>query len=106
MSLETATSLLADLKAKFAAGDLGGGKETLTKLKIAMLDFPPGSPSHTQIAVESMEIGILMMVEDGDLDAFARYVTQIKPMYASLASSSSSSSSTPTRILSCRTVFR
>ena len=95
MSLETATSLLSGLKAKFVAGDLAGGSETLTKLKIQMLDFPPGSQSHTQIAVESMEIGILMMVEDGDLDAFARYVAQIKPMYASLTSSSTGNSTTP-----------
>ncbi|VEU39295.1 unnamed protein product [Pseudo-nitzschia multistriata] len=84
MSLETATSLLSELKAKFEAGDVVGGKETLTKLKIHMLDFPPGSPSHTQIMVESLEIGILMMVEDGDLDSFARNVAQIKPLYASL----------------------
>jgi len=84
MSLETATSLLSELKAKFEAGDVVGGKETLSKLKIQMLDFPPGSASHTQIAVEGMEIGILMMADDGDLDAFARNVAQIKPMYAAL----------------------
>lgn len=84
MSLETATSLLSELKAKFEAGDVVGGKETLSKLKIQMLDFPPGSVSHSQIAVECMEIGILMMADDGDLDAFARNVAQIKPMYAAL----------------------
>lgn len=84
MSLETATSLLSELKTKYEAGDVVGGKETLSKLKIQMLDFPPGSPSHTQIAVEGMEIGILMMADDGDLDSFARNVAQIKPLYASL----------------------
>ncbi len=82
MSLEAATSLLSELKAKFQAGDVVSGKETLSKLKIQMLDFPPGSSSHAQIAVEGMEIGILMMADDGDLDAFARNVAQIKPMYA------------------------
>jgi len=87
MSLETATTLLSELKAKFEAGDVVGGKETLLKLKIQMLDFPPGSQSHTQVAVESMEIGILMMTEDGDLDSFARNVAQIKPMYAVLGKS-------------------
>jgi 26S proteasome regulatory subunit N12 len=87
MSIETATSLLSDLKAKFEAGDVVGGKETLSKLKIEMLDFPPGSSSHTQVAVEGMEIGILMMADDGDLDSFARNVAQIKPMYASLTAS-------------------
>jgi 26S proteasome regulatory subunit N12 len=84
MSLKTATSLLSELKAKFEAGDVVGGKETLSKLKVQMLDFPPGSQSHTQVAVEFMEIGILMMAEDGDLDSFARNVAQIKPMYAVL----------------------
>mmetsp|Transcript_33122 Transcript_33122/g.78256 ORF Transcript_33122/g.78256 Transcript_33122/m.78256 type:complete len:253 (-) Transcript_33122:160-918(-) len=84
MSLEIANNLLSELKTKFEAGDVVGGKETLTKIKIQMLDFPPGSQSHTQIAVESLEIGILMMVEDGDLDSFARNVAQIKPLYASL----------------------
>jgi len=84
MSLETATSLLSELKAKFEAGDVVGGKETLSKLKILMLEFPPGSQSHTQIAAEGMEIGILMMADDGDLDSFARNVAQIKPMYAAL----------------------
>lgn len=86
MSIETSTSLLSELKAKFAAGDVVGGKDTLSKLKIQMLDFPTGSPSHTQIAVESLELGILMMVEDGDLDSFARNVAQIKPMYDVLGS--------------------
>lgn len=84
MSLETATSLLSELKAKFEAGDVVGGKETFSKLKIQMLGFPPGSTSYTKVAVEGMEIGILMMAEDGDLDSFARNVAQIKPMYASL----------------------
>jgi len=87
MSLETATSLLSALKAKFEAGDVVGGKEILSKLKIEMLDFPPGSQSHTEVGVEGMEIGILMMVEDGDLDSFARNVAQIKPMYAVLGTS-------------------
>mmetsp|Transcript_18927 Transcript_18927/g.38885 ORF Transcript_18927/g.38885 Transcript_18927/m.38885 type:complete len:253 (+) Transcript_18927:168-926(+) len=86
MSLDTANSLLSELKAKFGAGDAVGGKETLSKLKIQMLDFPPGSPSHTQVAVESLEIGILIMVEEGDLESFARNVAQIKPLYAALGS--------------------
>ena len=86
MSLETANNLLSELKAKFEAGDVVGGKATLSKMKIQMLDFPPGSASHTQVAVESLEIGILMMVEDGDLDSFARNVAQIKPLYAALKS--------------------
>merc|ERR1712194_500824 len=86
MSHEIVTNLFSELKAKSEAGDVVGGKETLSKLKVAMLGLPDnGSNSlHMQIAVESLEIGILMMVEDGDLDSFARNVAQIKPLYAAL----------------------
>lgn len=95
MSFENASNLLSELKAKFNDGDVVGGKETLSKLKIAMLDFPDGSdPKYMQISVEGLEIGILMMVDDGDLDSFVRNVAQIKPLYAALGSSSSSSSTT------------
>jgi len=85
MSHEIVTNLFSELKAKSEAGDVVGGKEALTKLKVAMLGLPDGSDSlHMQIAVESLEIGILMMVEDGDLDSFARNVAQIKPLYAAM----------------------
>jgi 26S proteasome regulatory subunit N12 len=84
MSIDSASSLLSELKAKFEAGDVLGGKETLSKLKIAMLDFPPGSKPHMEVAVEALELGILLTVEDGDLDAFARNIAQIKPIYAVL----------------------
>jgi 26S proteasome regulatory subunit N12 len=82
MSLESATPLLSDLKAKFQAGDVLGGKETLSKLKILLLDFPAGSQPHWQIATEALELGVLLTVADGDLDAFARNVAQLKPYYA------------------------
>lgn len=84
MSIDSASSLLSELKAKFGAGDLVGGKQTLSKMKIAMLDFPQGSEPHMKVAAEALEIGILLTVEDGDLDAFARNVAQIKPLYAVL----------------------
>jgi len=84
MSLDNTSSLLNELKAKFEAGDVVGGKETLSKLKIAMLEFPSDSEPHMKVAAEALEIGILLTVEDGDLDAFARNVAQIKPLYAVL----------------------
>lgn len=86
MSIQNATSLLSELKAKFEGGDVVGGKEILSKIKIAMLDFSHESDSYVQISVESLEIGILMMVEEGDLDSFARNVAQIKPLYAVMRS--------------------
>ena len=84
MSLDSATPLLSELNAKFEAGDVVGGQETLSKLKILMLDFPPGSEPHSKLASEVLELGVLFTVADGDLDAFARNVAQLKPYYALL----------------------
>lgn len=82
MSLEAAAPLISELTAKFQAGDVVGGKETLSKLKILMLDFPANSEPHWQVATQALELGILLTVADGDMDAFARNVAQIKPHYA------------------------
>jgi 26S proteasome regulatory subunit N12 len=81
---DNTSNLLSELKAKFASGDVVGGKESLAKIKIAMLEFPQGSLPHMKVAAEALEIGIFLTVEDGDLDAFARNVAQIKPLYAIL----------------------
>jgi 26S proteasome regulatory subunit N12 len=86
MSLESCTSLLSELNAKFQAGDVVGGNETLSKLKILVLDFPAGSEAHCKIAAEALELGVLFTVVDGDLDAFARNVAQLKPYYNLLGS--------------------
>lgn len=84
MSLESATPLLLELNAKFQAGDVLGGNEILSKLKILILDFPPNSEPHCRLATEVLELGVLFTVADGDLDAFARNVAQLKPYYALL----------------------
>jgi 26S proteasome regulatory subunit N12 len=84
MGVDSTASLLSELDAKFRAGDVVGGKETLGKIKIQMLDFPPGSEQHMGVAAQALEIGILLAVEDGDMEAFGRNVAQIKPLYAVL----------------------
>jgi 26S proteasome regulatory subunit N12 len=84
MTVETTASLLSELTAKYHAGDVVGGLETLAQIKVAMLEFPPGSEQHVKVAAEALEIGILLTVKDGDMDAFARNVAQIKPHYAIL----------------------
>eukprot|EP00529_Nitzschia_sp_RCC80_P042482 CAMPEP_0113454344 /NCGR_PEP_ID=MMETSP0014_2-20120614/7815_1 /TAXON_ID=2857 /ORGANISM="Nitzschia sp." /LENGTH=250 /DNA_ID=CAMNT_0000345747 /DNA_START=72 /DNA_END=824 /DNA_ORIENTATION=+ /assembly_acc=CAM_ASM_000159 len=84
MSLDTAKGLLSELNAKYEVGDVVGGNETLTKLKILALDFPQGSEAHMMVTAEGLELGILLTVQDGDLDAFARNVAQVKPLYAAL----------------------
>jgi 26S proteasome regulatory subunit N12 len=93
LAIMSAAPLIADLKAKFEAGDVVGGKETLNQLKILILDFDPQSPPHWTVATEALELGILLAVADGDMDAFARNVAQLKPYYAIATASSSSSSS-------------
>ena len=86
MSLDAAKPLLSELTAKFEAGDYLGGKEILNKLKILSLDFPAGSGDHSQVAMQALEIGVLITVADGDLDAFARNIAQLKPYYATAQS--------------------
>jgi 26S proteasome regulatory subunit N12 len=36
------------------------------------------------VMAEALELGIMLTIQDGDLDAFARNVAQIKPLYAFL----------------------
>lgn len=88
MSLENANALLKQLKANAGSGDVAAGKETLSKLKIAMLDFPqPPDDAHMRVATEALELGVLLTVNDGDLDGFARSMAQLKPYYAAGAAS-------------------
>ena len=79
-ALDQAAPLLSALNAKFEAGDVVGGKQTLNQLKLLMLDFPEQQGIH--IAAQALEIGVLLTVADGDLDAFGRNVAQLKPYYA------------------------
>lgn len=86
--MSDASALLSKLKAIVGSGDVAGGKETLAKLKIAMLDFPqPPDQAHTRIATEALELGVLLTVSDGDLDGFARSMAQLKPYYSAGAAS-------------------
>jgi len=81
MSLNTAKALLAKLQ--------GGDASVLSQLKIAMLDFPsPLDEAHMNVATEALEWGVLATVTEGDLDAFARSMAQLKPYYAAGAKTS------------------
>jgi 26S proteasome regulatory subunit N12 len=84
MTTETTASLLSELTAKFNAGDVTGGLESLSKIKIQMLESPPGSEQHMLMAAQALEIGILLTVKEGDMDAFGRNVAQLKTHYAVL----------------------
>jgi 26S proteasome regulatory subunit N12 len=81
-SLNNATSLLTKLQGLADAGNVEEGKAMLTQLKIAMLDFPtPAGEAYTKVATEALELGVLLTVSEGDLDAFARSMAQLKPYY-------------------------
>ena len=82
--LSNVSNLLSRLKGQADAGDVEGGKATLTQLKIAMLDFPTTSAGddYAKAATEALELGVLLTVSEGDLDAFARSMAQLKPYYA------------------------
>ncbi len=88
MSLQAAAPLLSELSAKYEAGDVVGGQETLNQLKIVLLEVPPSS-EVTEVACQALELGVLLTVMDGDLDAFGRNVAQLKPYYDAAAASGS-----------------
>ena len=48
-----------------------------------MLSFDPNNPQHRAIAIAALEYGVLLAVaDDGDMDAFSRNISQLKPYYA------------------------
>lgn len=82
-SLDKTKALLSKLRGIAEAGNVAEGKVTLSQLKIAMLDFPsPADGEHMKVATEALELGVLLTVSEGDLDAFARSMAQLKPYYA------------------------
>mmetsp|Transcript_10977 Transcript_10977/g.22378 ORF Transcript_10977/g.22378 Transcript_10977/m.22378 type:complete len:256 (+) Transcript_10977:380-1147(+) len=86
------SALLTDLTGRVDSGDVEGGKATLANLKIALLDADPTSDTTAQIATSALELGVLLSAADGDLDAFARNVSQLKPHYASASATAAASS--------------
>lgn len=75
------SSLLSELTAKYGAGDVVGGQETLMQIKIALLEAPSQSPETVQVACHALELGVLLTVQEGDLDAFSRNMAQLQPYY-------------------------
>ena len=102
-------ALLAELNANVQVGDVDGGMVTLSKIKvcfifpncsaryssykpnqnlsfcfakIAILELDGASESHASVATTALELGVLLTVAAGDLDAFARNLAQLKPYYS------------------------
>lgn len=89
MSLEDAKKILSDLTAKVQGGDIEGGNSALTEMKMLMLDFS-GTQEEIAISTSALELGILLSVQDEDMDSFARNVAQIKAYYAAAPETTSS----------------
>mmetsp|Transcript_45754 Transcript_45754/g.53548 ORF Transcript_45754/g.53548 Transcript_45754/m.53548 type:complete len:280 (-) Transcript_45754:144-983(-) len=84
-----AGNLLSELSTAVTSSNVDKGKDVLAQLKILMLDFPPNlsaSPQLLDVAISTYENGILLSLHDddglGDMDSFARNMTQLKPLYA------------------------
>ena len=101
--------LLAELNANLQVGDVDGGMITLSKIKVclfspnesarnafynlnqniffylsqvALLELDGTSELHASLATSALELGVLLTVAAGDLDAFARNLAQLKPYYS------------------------
>jgi len=84
--MESAKELFSQLNDLVQAGDVEGGIKALSQIKIAILKIPP-SVEQVTLAANSLELGVLLTVASGDLDAFARNMAQLKPAYSQGAQS-------------------
>jgi len=76
--------LLRDLESQVQSNQIDQGKATLRRLKIALLEEASGGGQPDRLAAASasaLELGVLLSVADGDLDAFARNMAQLQPYY-------------------------
>jgi len=80
-SIENLRVAVEELRAKVQSSDAEGGKTILSKLKVAMLEFPNNNTEYIQMSLSILELGILLSIVDEDLSAFARNVAQIKIYY-------------------------
>mmetsp|Transcript_3782 Transcript_3782/g.5006 ORF Transcript_3782/g.5006 Transcript_3782/m.5006 type:complete len:260 (+) Transcript_3782:87-866(+) len=81
---------LQDLKTQVQGGQLDAATASLTKLKIAMVQFEslapgaaqtPNSAQEKQIACETLEYAVLLSVAKQDRDSFQRHMSQLKAFY-------------------------
>lgn len=72
------SAALQQLEALVQAGNIDQGKQSLNQLKVALLQG--GSPVESASA---LELGVLLSVLEGDLEAFARNMAQLQPLYKS-----------------------
>lgn len=97
---------LRELRAKIESDDVDGAKACVTQLKMLMLSFPAGPDAPERcagVAAETLESAALLSLREGDLAAFARNVSQVRPYYD--AASSSSSNNNRARILGLNLMY-
>lgn len=78
-------ALLSELDGLVKSNNVDQAKDVLTKLKIAMLQDPNADPSKS---CSALELGVLLSVAEGDLEAFGRNMAQLQPYYMSNIQSS------------------
>ena len=76
--MSNVTAMLEQLESLVKAGNIDGAKPCLNQLKIALLNG--GSPFETAYA---LELGVILSVMEGNLEAFARNMAQLQPIYKS-----------------------
>jgi 26S proteasome regulatory subunit N12 len=71
------SSLLKDLDGAVQSANVDQGKKVLNQLKLQSLQ----EPGQDSLVAQALELGVLLSVADGDLDAFARHMAQLQPYY-------------------------
>ncbi|GKY95547.1 hypothetical protein MPSEU_000516300 [Mayamaea pseudoterrestris] len=76
--MSSISSLLQQLESFVKAGNIDQSKQSLNNLKVALLHG--GTSDESAYA---LELGVLISVMEGDLQAFARNMAQLQPLYKS-----------------------
>ena len=68
--------LVTKLEACVVNSDIDGGKPLLNQAKVAFL-------TGNALAIQGLECGVLLSLQEGDLDAFSRLMALLMPVYVS-----------------------
>lgn len=77
--MSSINAIVKKLESQVASGNVDECKKALAQLKIAMLDAPA---SAAPSIATGLELGVLVAVADGDLEAFARTHAQLHTYYS------------------------
>uniref|UniRef100_A0A7S0TD30 PCI domain-containing protein n=1 Tax=Chrysocystis fragilis TaxID=1411660 RepID=A0A7S0TD30_9STRA len=82
--LEEAGRLRDEMRQSLGAGDYAGASTRLAAAKLALLELGKSAEEGMMVVgQEVMELAVLLAVHTQDSSSFQRYVSQLKPYYAS-----------------------